>query len=348
MVFLEAMCAMHLAANAMVNGVCCCYQEDHHDEKRLKEHERVIQKSIRTKLNLKVSDDDDNDDDDDDKYFDKMEKGIAKRDRSNDSGTTNTSSSSSSSSHSRNGHKKNRIPRSSDDLVQAYTDALESRTEKQRKRHQRDEQLRLQRQQHEHFTPPHSRKLIATKSGVSRDQPPAASPLSKLPSNKFPFGISARSFSRVSTDKCDNRYKLDNDNNNNNIDNNNNNNSDNNSDNNNEGFAEVFLYSSDESTAPTTMSPQHYQQLPNTYNTTPFSSKEQPSFVNGYNLRQRSSLLPPIRTVSSLLEERSADANSEYDHDWLDWDNSSPQDSEWQEWVDNDPSFASADISLAE
>eukprot|EP00533_Pseudo-nitzschia_delicatissima_P010508 CAMPEP_0116099714 /NCGR_PEP_ID=MMETSP0327-20121206/11914_1 /TAXON_ID=44447 /ORGANISM="Pseudo-nitzschia delicatissima, Strain B596" /LENGTH=339 /DNA_ID=CAMNT_0003591607 /DNA_START=204 /DNA_END=1223 /DNA_ORIENTATION=- len=339
MVLLEAMCAMNLAANAMVNGVCCCYPESK-DEKRLKEHEKVIQKSIRTELNLKLSDDDD-----DDKHFG----AIANRDRSNDSGTTK-----SSTSNTRNGRKKNRIPRSSDDLVQAYKDALESRTEKQRKRHQRDEQRRLQRQQHEHFTPPHSRKLIAT-TGVSRDQPPASSAASrsssnnnnnsnnnKLPRNKFPFGIPARSFSRVSTDKCDNRYKLDNDANNNDHDN------DNNDDD--EGYGQVFFYSSDESTAPTTTSPQHYQQTYNTHNTTttPHSSKEQPSFVNEYNLRQRSSLLPPIRTVSSLLEERSADANSEYDHDWLDWDNSSPEDTEWQEWVHHDPSFASADISLAE
>ena len=43
---MDVLCAVNLAANAMVNGICCCYQMNE-ENKRREAHEETIQRAIR-------------------------------------------------------------------------------------------------------------------------------------------------------------------------------------------------------------------------------------------------------------------------------------------------------------
>ena len=43
---MDILCAVNLAANAMVNGICCCYQMNE-ENKRREAHEETIQRAIR-------------------------------------------------------------------------------------------------------------------------------------------------------------------------------------------------------------------------------------------------------------------------------------------------------------
>ena len=179
---------------------------------------------------------------------------------------------------------------SKDNLVQAYKTALWSRCSEQPDSDPLDDD-------HDdlipvEFVPPRSLQVL------EKRQPP--SPPHHHMKNRFPIGIPARhqSFSRVTTKKFDNTYKLnsiathDDD----------------------SSLPDLFLYSSSSSSS-TLSSPR-----------TSSAKKHQPSFVNGYTLRKRSELLPPIRTVSSLLEEASSNHSEYEDHNWLgSWDNKQQQ-----------------------
>jgi hypothetical protein len=48
---MDVLCAVNLAANAMVNGVCCCYQMNE-ENKRREAHEAAIQRAIRDEFDL--------------------------------------------------------------------------------------------------------------------------------------------------------------------------------------------------------------------------------------------------------------------------------------------------------
>ena len=49
MVLANALCAVNLAASAMVNGICCCYQMNEEDKRRT-QHERILTNVVRKEL----------------------------------------------------------------------------------------------------------------------------------------------------------------------------------------------------------------------------------------------------------------------------------------------------------
>ena len=278
---------MNLAANAMVNGVCCFY-EMKQESKRQEDQEKAIRNVFRTEL--------------DDLVLASNSSDTDESKSKNKSSVKNTSSDNSNNSNA----KEHKATRSRDKLVRAYKDAFLSCSSKHQEEQQESSSslpstAPLQDdgvpQYQDVYSPPRSLHIF------ERDQPPlqqqqqhqqqqqSSQSYSYAPSshrgNLFPIGIPARhqSFSRVK--RFDNAYQLDS--------------------NNKDNVLDLFLYSSSSSCSSSTVS-RHSQP-----------KQQHPSLVNGYNLRnKRSPLLPPIRIGSSLLEEMSEN-NSEYDdHDWLD------------------------------